>query len=325
MALHSDAIAITPHPDSADNALTEASDRLLSGLPLRVLRDYVPAMSWVPDCLATAVDHAKGVALVGAEGVGKTLAVQVTVREFHEEQRRDRERGGAFRRVVIVPKLEAKTRKHIYATIYKAVADVEIVLRARGVTKSEDQLRTELIARISEEGVAALVFEDAQSFGPEVLEAIRDIMAIAQDFANDRLLSTSAGTKVQVRGVGVLLVGTHDLELNLKQMADRHWLTVQHVGAIEHECLPDVFQALLPAFGQAATQLGASTWSRLLKRQVARGRSVPIAQIEDIIRLYVRRTLAEQPDLEFLHQVPWDAELFEQVVEELRPLGLLAA
>lgn len=305
---------------STSPEMVEATaNRLLAGLPLPVLREYVPAMQSVPDCLALAVDNAKGVALVGGQGVGKTLALRVFVRQFEREQRASRVRQGARRRIVIIPKLEAATRRKVFIAVYRAAFDVEPPLRVHGERLDDDKLRNLLVVRLSEESIAALVFEDAQSFSPEVLQAIRDIMAVAQDFATERVKDTPEGEEVQAKGVGILLVGTHDLEINLKQMADRHWLVTVPVGGVAHEHLPTVFGALMPAFAAAAKEMGEVRWSRFLKVKVSGGVPVPISHVEDIVRVYVMRTLAEQPHLTYLRQIPWDQELFEQVVAELQP------
>jgi hypothetical protein len=224
--------------------------------------------------------------------------------------------------VVIIPKLEAKTRRKVFTAIYRAAFDVAPVLRVRGSIKEDDDLRSDLIARLDEERIAALVFEDAQSFEPDVLEAIRDVMAISQDFAKERLTNTPNGTKVRALGIGVLLVGTEELQVNLAEMRDRHWIITRHAGGVAKDDVPKVFAAMLPAFASAAKTMGLKAWKSFLKAHVARGRSVPISQVEDIIRVYVRRTLVEQPDLQYLSQIPWDEELFREVVADLRQYTL---
>lgn len=305
----------------AIGGIDDTLHQLINALPLAVLRDEVPAIAWIPDCIAQAAAERKGVAIIGESGVGKSIGLRVAIDEFERGEREAKAAHDPYvvRRIVRCSTIRSTTARDMFIEIYRVAFDVSPAIRVHGRTKTDDEIRDELLERLFDEDVAVLVIDEAQTLTERALIALRDLIAVAEDRAPKRLVAGAGGSHYVPSGIGVLLVGTYELEVRLAQSeeAGRRWVRAQRVGAVTVADAPVVFRKLLPAFDKAATKMGDAAWADCIMRRCTAGRDVPIGTIENIIRTYTRRLLIETPGIRTVATIPWDAEIFEQACGEL--------
>lgn len=302
--------------------LDPASFALREGAALPLLDDALPIQEWFADCLQHAVAERKGVVLLSAQGAGKSVAVKRGVRTF---DRAERARRGAKeasyepRQVAVVTTLRAESAKELFVALYRAAFKTAMVERIYRRQKTSDELRDELIARCDEEGVVAFVIDEAQTLTDEALDALRDLMAVAESMSEAQIEETSRGDMAKPAGIGVLLVATLAFLPRLTALEEftRRWVRAEVVAVPEEAAVPDVLRRLLPAFEAGAQALGAEGWASLVAATLTMGRQVPIATLHDFTRTYLRRAAADQPTARKIQQLAWDVDLFRQAAYEL--------
>lgn len=187
------------------------------------------------------------------------------------------------------------------------------------VQESMGMLGGFVVEAAGRQDIAVLVIDEAQTLTEGALVALRDLIAVAENRAPQRMVVGPSGPQYVPSGLGVLLLGTYDLEVRLSQSeeAGRRWVRAQRVGPVAAADAPVVFRKLLPAFDKAAKALGAKAWADVVTRLCTDGRDIPIATIENIIRIYTRRMVIDVPGIATVADIPWDVELFEQACGEL--------
>jgi type II secretory pathway predicted ATPase ExeA len=232
-----------------------ASYALRQGPALPLLED-VPVRLWMSDCLEQAVVDRCGVILLAVQGAGKTVSAEQDVLAFEKQEhaRRKTEPTYAPRRVISLTTVRATSARELYTAMYKAAFDVAPAERFYKRNKYEDELRAELVDRCQQEDVAAFVIDEAQTLTVAAFEALRDLMAVAEQRAPDRFEFTATGTLVRPAGLGVLLVGTLALAPRLLSAPDldRRWVRTEIVGAPEVAEVPGMLRQILPAFAAGA-------------------------------------------------------------------------
>lgn len=305
-----------------------ASFALREGPALPLLQEEVPVQGWVTDCLTQVVAERRGVVLLSPHGAGKSVALAVDVQRFEAAEnarRTQKEHSYVPRRIVPVTTLRVEDPRALYIALYQAAFDVLPADRVYRRTKTADELRDELIARCEEENVVAFAVDEAQTLAVEVLEALRDIMAVSETKCATRLEQAPDGPRIRPGGIGVLLLGTLALAPKLTDLEEygRRWIRTEVVGALEEADVPGIMRRLLGAFEVGARTMGPDEWQTLVRQTLTRGRGLPISTLNDVARAYIRRAAAEQPKARKLDELTWDRELFQQACRELVGLQLL--
>ena len=307
--------------DTAALALREGA-----GLPL--LTDEVPVQAWMTDCLQQAATERRGVVLLGVQGVGKSVAVRRMLRDFEREEflrKETKDHAYIPRRAVRLTTVRAATAREMYVALYKAAFLRRPEERVYRRTKTTDELREELVARCDEEHVVAFVIDEAQTLTDPALDALRDIMAVAESSSETLIEETEQGDLIRPEGIGVLLVATFAFQPRLLTLPEygRRWMRVEQVAALEEAQVPAILTRVLPAFADGAQALGAPAWADLIQRLVTQGHRIPISTLHDLARTYIRRAAVEHPAAQKVAQLPWDRDLFEQAVFEHAGLQIL--
>lgn len=301
--------------------LDTAAYALREGVALPLIDSDIPVQEWVTDCLQQAVVERRGVILLAPHGAGKSIAIKRDLLAFDrlEQQRRTVEAAYEPRRVVALTTVRATTARELFISLYRAAFDVAPSERVYRRKKDDDELRNELVARCEAEQVVAFIVDEAQTLTPEALEALRDLMAVAETSAAGRLEALGTEHAVRPGGIGVLLVATMTFYPRLQHIPEfgRRWVRVETVGALDDEAVPGLLARLLPAFAEGARQLGEATWADLVYRTVLCGRHLCISTLHDIAHTYVRRAAAEQPAARKVAELGWDEDLFRHAVSEL--------
>jgi hypothetical protein len=315
------------HPTTVSiGRFNAASTHLARNLGVPVLPDATDAIQWAPDLLEQAVSERKIVAMVGEKGTGKSVAADRAVaRHDAAEQlkRRLDERYPTVRTVTVLCPRGADARA-IIVEVYRAAFDASPLERAKGVRKTDQDLLAETVVRLLDECVGVLVIDEAELLLDEGMDALRDINAKSERTAVERY--DGNGDKLAA-GVGILLVGTYDVEVALgSSLEDGQRATrVRRLAGLNPAAVPDVYTRLLPAFAQGAKQMGKRKWERFIETEVTHRLSVPIRFLETHTRHYVRRMAENHPETEHGKDIPWDAAEFTYTLSELRRPSMMGA
>lgn len=307
--------------------LTSLALRECAALP--VLTEGVPVQDWMADCLQQAVAERRGVILVAPHGAGKSLSITRDLARFHaaeESLRATQDAAYVPRRVVALSTLRLRDARELYVTMYRAAFDTLPTDRVYRRAKTADELRDDLICRCTEENVVAFVVDEAQTLGLPILEALRDLMAVAESMNTERWLPGDGEERATPAGIGVLLVGTMELKAQFPRMHEygRRWIRTEEVGLVAATTAPAALTKLLPAFAEGARTMGAEAWVTLVQQVVTHGTDVPVSRLHDVARGYLRRSSAECPTATTTADLPWDEDLFRQAAYELVGISLAA-
>lgn len=304
-----------------------AVQHLLRALPLPILSDELESFSWCYDALEQAADTRVGVVLVGPGDSGKSVGLRWAARQFEAEELRLVREHAPYRprRVVRLCKLAVQTPLDFLIALYRAAFDATPSLRLLGRAKRAEELFAEIVERLRDEDVAAVVVDDADALPDAVIEQLTGLMARSTDEHPDQLgeatLATPGGT-VAPLGVGVVLAGTAKLEARISRGGEvgNAWKRVCRVSAVPAAQVPAVLARLLPAFGVASTTLGPLGWATFVHQHVTFGRATPIGTLDHVARQYVRRLVIDAVSagrlVRSLAEVPWDPAMLEQIRTE---------
>lgn len=276
----------------------------------------VEAVDWIVDALDHAATERKGVAVVGAKGAGKTVALQHAIEDFEEAERLAAAEDASYerRRLVKVLSPQSRSRYEILATIWEAALGME-PRRVRGQRKSEDQLFKELVELLLEQRVTVLVFDEAENLSDEALRVIRDIISATESLSRQRF----TGRTYKPAGVGALLLGTPSLKNRLvrSEEAGRRWVRIHELDLLDPAQVATTYLEFFPAWREHVAEIGEDAWVDFIRLNVCRGRAIPVGRVENHARGYARRFAAENSDITDRSEVKFDAELFEYTLKEL--------
>jgi hypothetical protein len=315
----SDAARVRPRTVSIGR-FNAAATHLARNLSVPILPDATDAMFWAPDLLEQAFAERKIVALVGVQGTGKSVAMDRAVARHETAELTKRhldERYDTLRTVKVLCPRVADARTLLIA-IYRAAFDAPPLERAKGTRKSVEDLLDEMVVRLLDESVGVLIIDEAELLlNEEGWPLLRDISSKSELAAPLRY--TRAGDKLAA-GVGILLVGTYDVEIALASLKEdgQRVTRVQRVVPLDWKEVPTVYTRLLPAFAAGARQMGKREWSRFIATEVSHRLAVPVRFLENHTRLYVRRMAEDNPKIESADAIPFDAAQFTYTLAELR-------
>lgn len=281
---------------------------------LPVLSD-LNAMSWLADGLDQAVTERKGVAVVGAKGTGKSVALRRVMDEFIEVEA-EVEAGDANRPrrgLAVLTGPRSENRRAVLDVIWKAVVGME-PMRQRGRKIADEKLLEMLIEEILRQNVAVIVVDEAENLSYEALEVLRDIVSLAETTSKRRFSDET----YRAAGVGVLLVGTRKLAPRLRESgeAGHRWLRIQSVSALDPDEAAQVYLDFLPQIQIHVDEIGEEGWLEYVRIHVCMGKPVPIRLIENHVRNYARRMFANDATLN-RDEIPFEEEIFEYTLKEL--------
>lgn len=300
------------------------STHLVEELELPILPD-IDALSWIGDAVDQAAAEQKGLAVVGRKGAGKTIAATQAIREFEDAERAIEKEDDKYqrRRAVLVQSPRSKKREDVVAAIWKEAVGMGMRQYARGRKKSYEQLRDELVEKLLDMCIAVVVFDEAEHLSQTGLDVLRDIISTAETRSQDRI----SGSSYRAAGVGMVLIGTHQLKQRLlrSEEAGHRWVSIREVEDLTPKEAATVYRHFLPAFDERADEMGEADWHDYIRRKIVNGRKVPVRQVENHVRAYVRRVVAETEDeVESKDDIAWDEDLFEWRLSTLIKPGVEA-
>jgi hypothetical protein len=227
------------------------------------------------------------------------------------------------RRAVLVQSPRSKKKEDVVAAVWKEAIGMGMRQYARGRKKSYEQLRDELVEKLLDLHIAVVVFDEAEHLSQTGLDVLRDIISTAETRSQDRI----SGSSYRAAGVGMVLIGTHQLKQRLlrSEEAGHRWVSIREVEDLTPTEAATVYRHFLPAFDEQANEMGKDDWNNYIRRKIVKGRKVPVRQVENHVRAYVRRTVAEADgDFDSKDDIPWDEELFEWTLARLLKPGVQA-
>lgn len=294
-------------------------DKLVEQFDLPVLMDIGPVVI-ACEALDAAISHRKIVAFLGERGVGKTMAMDVALRDFQAEEirRLEAEPGLSRRAVFRVESPRAVKRLEVLRAIYEAVTGAVMATKHRGQTIPEQGLLERFVKELMLGGCAALVFDEAERLSDEGLDIIRDIVNHAESRSEGRLTQSPAGeTRYTAKGIGVVLLGTDEMAHRLRRWEESGrrlvlMLKVERLGAEEAAY---VYRAFLPCCERQAQEIGDEAWIDFIRRFIA---SMPVSysELEAHARLYVRRVRNEIQSISTVDEIPFIEEAFRSLWAE---------
>lgn len=293
------------------------STHLVEELELPILEE-IDALAWIGDAVDQAAAERKGIAVVGRKGAGKTVAAAQALRRFEAAEKQIAKADDRYekRRAIVVQGPRSAKRVEVLAEIWYAATGVHPFRLVRGRRKSDEQLLDELIVKLAHENIAVVIVDEAENLSEEGLIALRDIISKAEGAAKNRF----SGQGYRPAGVGVVLVGTYRLKARLirSEEAGHRWVSIREVEDLTPAEAAEVYRHFLPCFAAHAEELGEDEWKEYVRLRVVKGRPVPVRQIENHVRSYVRRVAAEsEEEIESKADIPFDQELFEWTLAEL--------
>lgn len=291
---------------------------LLDQLTLPVLDD-VDAVGWIADCLTQAATERKGVVAIGEKGAGKTVALRRAIDRFMEAERIKESADAKYRRrrVLLVRSLRARNRRDTLVAIWHESLGTAPNVKVRGRAKTDDEITNELVEELLHQRVCVLAVDEAETLSDHALQAIRDLMSVAEDRCSERF----SGDSYRAAGIGVLLVADWKLEprLTASDESGQRWVRIQPVSTVPAADIADIYRRMLRAIDAHAEDIRDAAWQRFIRRHVTRGQSFPIRFVENHVRAYIRRIAAFEP-VANLEDLVWDEEIFRMTLEEtVRP------
>lgn len=293
------------------------STHLVEELELPILDD-IDALAWITDAIDRAHAERKGIAVVGRKGAGKTIAANQGIEQFNESEREIEERDDSYerRRAVLIQSPRSEKREDVLDAIWKAATGMGMRQYSRGKKKSYEELRDELVEKLLNMRIAVLVLDEAENLSATGFEVLRDVNSVAETRSEGRI----SGTSYRPAGVGIVLIGTHELKPRLtnSREAGHRWVSIRTIQDLAPAEAARVYRHFLPAFEQKATEVGEDAWNEYIRQQIVHGREVPVRQVENHVRSYVRRAVAAaDEEIETKDEIPWDRDLFEWTHEDL--------
>lgn len=276
------------------------------------------AIRWMTDVLHQAIAERKGIAVIGPRGAGKTVALASAIEEVRKiEQAAADEEQRAERRLLEVQSPRAEVRRHVIGAIWQEVFGMEQPQRVRNRRlKPDDVLLEELVEMLIQQNVVALAFDEAECLSSEGITVIRDIISRAERLGRERRYNEG---KYRPFGIGVVLVGTEELHAALMDSGElgQRWVRIVEVGLLEPDQVARTYQKFLPAFKDHVNRIGNDAWNEFVRVRVCNGSAMPIRLLENHVRAYARRMVADNPDITSISDVKFDEELFFMTLNEI--------
>lgn len=277
----------------------------------------LPSIGILQDALAQAVEHRHGVVVLGPMGTGKSEGAHAACEQWLEDERR-LVMGSTLhqrRRVVYHHGLTARSKRELFADLLqRAMPGVKVSLYQRGQRKADDALREELYQVYRAQNVVALIVDDAQTLSDSALHGLRDLMATREtDPYRTVIVDDRAATPAV--GVGVVLVGTPDLESRVLATGETHghgrWQFRHEVPLLSAAHLGPIYRAVFPCIAEDPAATAPLSFDAFLAQHLARGRLLPVRLVCTHIREYVGRLGAAAPErVATARDVAFDRALF---------------
>lgn len=247
------------------------------------------SLALMSDALDQAANERKGVIVVGPKGVGKTIALRYALDRRLEAEWAKRDLDASYypRQVVLLRSIRARRYRDVLGALYNELMGHEWTDRAHGRAKSDDTLRKELIKHLADERRVVIAVDEAETLTPEAINALRDLIAEAEDRDVDRF---GDGT-ITAAGVGVLLVGADNGfrgRIAASDEAGHRWVRIVTLEPLDASDIAGVYPTLLPGFRAHVQRIGDAAWAAYVTRVVSHERRLPIRALENHVRLYYR-------------------------------------
>lgn len=289
--------------------LDERASRLVERLTFPILED-VGAIPRVFDALIHAVKERKGVLCVGPKGTGKTLALRYVIDQFEKAEAENQRRDAKYRRrrIVRATTLRATTHRDALIGLMQVVLGFPPVTKIRGRSKTDDELKAELLDQLSAQRVALLVIDEAETLSDAALAILRDILSVSEATSGERFTAEGYAPA----GVGILLLGTWDLYPRVLRLdeAGQRWVRVEKIGLVPPAKVPDVYRRLLPALDRRASEMGPEGWADFITGQVSQGNELSLRVIENHVRAYCRRMVSQDMSIRSVDDIGFKEKLF---------------
>ncbi len=288
---------------------------------LPVLSD-VGAIPWVADCLDQANKQKKGIAVLGEQGTGKSIAIDMALQGHAENERLAEKNDPKYRRtrVAHVHSMQSKTRRDCLIKIWKDAFRREPEVRVRNRRRTDDELMDALVERLLNHRVSAIIFDEGEALADEAFEVMRDIMSIAERRSKHRFTGGGQEREYSPAGVGILLVGTEALRGRILDSEERRWVRIQAVAPIKASKVGSVYRRFLPGLNEHVSEASEETWARFIYENVTRGGPMPIGRIEDHVVNYIRRMRSASRDATPREAIGFNKEIFMRTLVEARSI-----
>jgi hypothetical protein len=289
---------------------------------LPVIAEY-DTVTLIGRALRQTVRRRRGFAVVGEKGAGKTIALQTALDQFDERERRREALAGEYRRWRVLPLYTVRATsawdflKEVLEEVLATTPETHVKNRRR----SEDELRADLRIHCAELRIAALAIDEAETLARPVLQALRDIISVAESRSLERFVTTPGGERhVQSAGLGILLVGTHELEKPLTRSKERghRWAKIVKVPRVAPEQVAPILACWFPGFAQQIGTMGRTAWETFLKTDVCDGDNVSFRFLEHVAAEYFEAVTDNDPSIATRETTPFIRDIFVYAVSQAR-------
>lgn len=207
----------TVHLAGLDQALLEA-ERL--ALPVLPNPDADRALG---EAVHTAMTQGRMVAVCGPKGSGKTLALHRVIASV-EAGEAEREAASAEytpRALIRLGTLRSEDGRAILGMLYRAAMGIDLRMTgAKGQRHAYEYLLEVVVQCLQHGQVVALIIDEAELLSPTALTVLRDLLAVAESAAADRLSVHGSQSVYRPSPLGIVLVGTDALHHRLVGMSE---------------------------------------------------------------------------------------------------------
>lgn len=295
-----------------DSALLEAERLALPVLP------NPAADQAIGEAVHIAMSQGRIAAVCGPKGSGKTLALTRVLASVEASEMAREEASADYtpRTVVRLGTLRSEDGRAILGMVFRAIMGTDLKMTgAKGQRHAYEYLLELVVQCLHHANVAALAIDEGELLSPTALTVLRDIMAVAESAAADRLSTGRDGVVYRPASVGMVLLGTAVLQQRL--FATTEWgervLTCLEIPAMAWPLASAAYTGTLPAMADAATA-DPEAWQQLLMTCWVTPPSW--RAIENHIRSYLRLLGYAHPD-EVATARGFDANLFCYAAKQL--------
>jgi hypothetical protein len=252
------------------------------------------------------------VLLLGPKGSGKSYAVRHALEWFTNIQREKFERENNYRKLRHLKYLADRD-----TTYWDSAANLAKRLNPRfsgkvGTRKKDkNEVRRELIETALTSNHVLTVFDECENCSPESLLFPRDLLSQSTEIALDRL---GEGTDQSAQGLGVVLVGTPDIENvpAVREELGHRWSEVIRVRQITPEECPDLYEAWLPGFQEHIHEMGRQAWKNYISSLMrTAGNGLCLRLVKNHVHGYILDYTRKNAGTAALPHVKLDGGLFE--------------
>lgn len=256
-----------------------------------------------------------GIAVIGPKGAGKSVGLDLGYDWFAKRERemQARENSYAVRRVLRLRAVGSKTDRDVMlmlaGQLNRMYSD-----RTGGRRKSIPEIRADVLEMCLKKQYALIMVDEAETYAPQALEALRDLLADSQDNGRGRV--TETGTRAS--GIGLLLAGDDTLleHLSRSREAGHRWRQVVRVPALDAERFAEVYAAWFPGFATEVQQMGEVAWQAYVSSVLCRGFVPSFRGLENHARLYAHYMVRSDPTITGRESIPFNRNVFQLAAEE---------